>query len=441
MDGAGKAWMHIARDEPGRGANAPARDGLARGECSRAESSRAESSWGGSSQIESHRGESFRGDSSGRPPAVSWMGKSMRKRDLRLDAWRGLCLVDMLLIHLIYAKMQFGPSLQNIIGEYLRFAAGGFVLAAGMGVGRFFLPKIADPLTRRKGVLALWRRAFVLMAAYYLGTLGYIILDQWLFQMPLGPGIWPVLRDVLLFKSGDDLLPLYMILTACTPVMLAVLCRQRGWIWLALASAATFWYGTLHPDAMSLQSARPVFRPLLWQSIFVIGLILGSKFKQYDAWSLGRKITLAAVMWIGFAILFLADYGSSFGIAIPTFGLTFSKIPLSLGETLRYLTLALGMMVVLDLAWPLIASTLILRLLASFGQRSLVIYVAHTFIVLLCSWVCDNQIWSWGKWEMVLIVPSLALLWVIAWISGNWKSMLVRAVGVASPMRAMPESI
>jgi hypothetical protein len=371
---------------------------------------------------------------------VSWMGKSLRKRDARLDAWRGLCLVDMLLIHLIYARMQFGPHLQNFIGEYVRFAAGGFVLAAGMGVGRFFLPKIADPLTRRKAQLALFRRAFILVAAYYLGTLGYVILDQLLGYQPPGAGVWPVLRDVLLFKSGDDLLPLYIILTSCTPAMLGLLRRQHGWIILALASAATFWYGTLHPDAFSIQSARPVFRPLLWQAIFVAGLILGAKFKSYDAWPRRRKAMLAGVSWLGFAAVFLADYGPTFGINAPTLGLTFCKVPLSFGEFLRYLTLTVGMMVLLDLAWPWISETLVIRLLASFGQRSLVVYVAHTFIVLLMSSICD-QIWWWGKWEMTLILPSLALLWIIAWISGNWKTIIASWRSSATSLRAMPESV
>jgi septum formation protein len=65
-------------------------------------------------------------------------------RDFRLDFWRGLCLVDMVLVHLVYEGVKMGRVLQPTLGEYIRFAAGGFIFLAGLGVSYIFLPKAMD---------------------------------------------------------------------------------------------------------------------------------------------------------------------------------------------------------------------------------------------------------------------------------------------------------
>ena len=57
-------------------------------------------------------------------------------RDSRMDFWRGLCLLDMLLVHLVYNDMQFGSHLGPFFGEYARFAAGEFTLADKLAAQR-----------------------------------------------------------------------------------------------------------------------------------------------------------------------------------------------------------------------------------------------------------------------------------------------------------------
>ena len=81
------------------------------------------------------------------------------RRDDRLDFWRALCLIDMVLVHLVYvAGVNFG-IIQRSIGEYTRFAAGGFVFVAGMSIGAIFLPRTFADKGRRKVYFSLWRRA------------------------------------------------------------------------------------------------------------------------------------------------------------------------------------------------------------------------------------------------------------------------------------------
>ena len=69
-------------------------------------------------------------------------------RDQRLDFWRGLCLVDMLLVHLYYQNVQFGDFLGKLLGEYTRFAAGGFIFVSGLSIGVIFLPRALDEKRR-----------------------------------------------------------------------------------------------------------------------------------------------------------------------------------------------------------------------------------------------------------------------------------------------------
>ena len=66
-------------------------------------------------------------------------------RDFRLDFWRGLCLVDMVLVHLVYEGVRMGRILPPVLGEFTRFAAGGFIFLAGLAVTYIFLPKARDP--------------------------------------------------------------------------------------------------------------------------------------------------------------------------------------------------------------------------------------------------------------------------------------------------------
>ena len=83
-------------------------------------------------------------------------------RDFRLDFWRGLCLVDMVLVHLVYEGVRMGRILTPVLGEFTRFAAGGFIFLAGLAVTYIFLPKARDPLKRWPTYRALWRRSLYL---------------------------------------------------------------------------------------------------------------------------------------------------------------------------------------------------------------------------------------------------------------------------------------
>src|ERR1700677_2260457 len=93
-------------------------------------------------------------------------------RDQRLDFWRGLCLIDMVLVHLVWnAKVQCGPFLNDFFGSYTRFAAGGFIFVSGLSIGVIFWPRAADPKRRTKTYRALWRRSLYILVVNYMCAL------------------------------------------------------------------------------------------------------------------------------------------------------------------------------------------------------------------------------------------------------------------------------
>src|ERR1700685_3099088 len=98
-------------------------------------------------------------------------------RDQRLDFWRGLCLIDMVLVHLYYQNVQFGDFLGKLLGEYTRFAAGGFIFVSGLSICVIFLPRALDEKRRGKTYKALWRRSLYILAVNYLCAMVLIMME------------------------------------------------------------------------------------------------------------------------------------------------------------------------------------------------------------------------------------------------------------------------
>jgi hypothetical protein len=339
--------------------------------------------------------------------------KTRKVRDERLDFWRGLCLIDMVLVHLYYQKIQFGSVLGPIIGNYTRFAAGGFIFISGMSIGMIFMPRALDPQRRWATYTALWRRSLYILGIQYINALGQLLLADLEGNGGTYNSIWHVLRNVLLMREGGDLLPFYTLMLALSPLFIELLRRKRGWMVLAALSLGGFVYGLHNTWAFSM-AAPDKFPPLLWQAIFVCGFIFASIFKKYDALDVSWKILAAGIAWALFGVLFISEYSSDFGLPHLNLHMSFAKVPLSLGEALRYLTMTFGIIAVTDLVWKrLLASTPFAEFVQTLGRKSLAVYVCHLWVVegvaLLASY------WWWmGAWQIVLAVASVLVLWFFA---------------------------
>ena len=354
-------------------------------------------------------------------------------RDNRLDFWRVLCLIDMLLVHLIHQGMSLGTRLDLAIGEYTRFAAGGFVFIAGMSIGRIFLPRARDPEKRWPTYVALWRRAAVILLVHYVAEIGYLAMYPLFATQPV-PNLRGQVWAILTMRAGYDLLPFYVIVVALAPAMLELLRRRLWWVLGAVSLGLFTWGQWGNPWALALPNQQ-AFLPVLWQALFVAGLLGGAALPWYDALGRGAKIGLAVAAVAADAVLFVACYGPDFG-AYLWLPMAFAKVPLTTGEALRYLTITLAILFVTDLAWrPLLDGSRLAAFAERLGRNSLPVFVFHVWVVqLLVRTVNGFHVDGLGR--LLLGTGGLALLWAFACLleSGEPKRK-----GAKAPARPDPK--
>ncbi len=214
-------------------------------------------------------------------------------RDHRLDFWRGLCLVDMVTVHLIYEGVKVAGFLSAWLGEYTRFAAGGFIFLAGLGVTYIFLPKARDVEKRSSAYFSLWRRSLYLLFVHYAASLSFIFIYP--IRDFTGPYPHPLafVKEVLLFREGSDLLIFYVLMVAVSPVAHELIRRGYSWVLLA-ASLAVFEFGQFYPGFLSLPIQQN-FMIVLWQMVFVMGMFAGALLPRYDRMMARSKLAFAGL--------------------------------------------------------------------------------------------------------------------------------------------------
>ena len=335
-------------------------------------------------------------------------------RDQRLDFWRGLCLVDMLLVHLVSKNVQFGNFLGNLLGSYTRFAAGGFIFVSGLSIGVIFLPRAADPGKRGSTYKNLWRRSVFILGVNYLCAMVLIMME--ILHGDRGNFVNPfyLLRDIFLLREGGDLLPFYVMMIAISPFLMEAIRRKWGWICVLVSSVSLFTWGLWHPWALA-PAQHQGFPPVLWQVIFILGLLLGFAWPRYNALTATTKSALAAASWLIAGCLFVMEYSYQWGMPQLSFGVAFTKTPLSTAEALRYLSIIFSIITTTDLLWPYIAETSFAAFVQTLGRKSLPVYALHLWVVeamgaLAVAWP------QMGAWQISMAFFSILVLWLFALI-------------------------
>jgi hypothetical protein len=344
---------------------------------------------------------------------IASASRTLSQRDLRLDFWRGLCIVDMVLVHLLEYGLRSDTATRTIIYDYLRFAAGGFVFMAGLCVGAIHLKKALDPVRRNDIYLGLLRRSAFVLCVYYFSEFSYLLLCPFRTEHL---DLLQNLRVILTLQQGYDLLPFYVIMLALCPLFLELIRRGLWWV-LALLSIAAFTFGSAYPWAIGLHINQH-FLPMQWQIIFILGLFGGALLPRYDQLTRSGKLAIAIGSWFSMALL-LAIRGHWLGISIP---LSFEKVPLSVGELLRYIACTLAIITTTDLLWKKIEPTGARRFVNRLGRRSLGTYVAHIWIV---GWVV----------KISLLVPHSEIFAIVfmciatgfLWLFAVWMDDLAAA--------------
>lgn len=331
-------------------------------------------------------------------------------RDRRLDVLRGLCLFDMVLVHLLEQNVNAPWAFSEAVMHWLRFAAGGFVLTSGLCVGVIHYARALDPAKRTKTYVSLLKRAvFVLGVHYFASILSLIMIP---IQGRPVYGVGAMLWDVLTFRAGYDLLLFYVFMLAVSPLIIEAV-RRVGVLGVLGLSAGLFLWR--HDNAyLSLWAIERDFPLIHWQLIFVIGLALGSKLKAYDALPAERKwqlLAAAIVMVLG--IDTLSAYERAGALLLPWW-LTVTKLPLSPLEVVRYVSIAIAAGILLDRSWKYVGQSTAQKVLSAVGVQSLMLWVVHVPIVANVAsmpWPLATLAACAGVWLAAVIAAKLTKLW------------------------------
>lgn len=333
-------------------------------------------------------------------------------RDGRLDVLRGLCLLNMVLVHLIEQGLKVPWGVDEVVMHWLRFAAGGFILASGLCIGAIHYKKALDPTKRIKIYVSLLRRAGLVLLVHYFATFFSLILVplQWGYYEY---NTWTYVTDVLYFYTGYDLLLFYVVMLAASPVLIELI-RRLGVIVVAIGSGSLFflWYDNPYVPIYAIENHFPVIR---WQAVFIFGMLAGSKLTSFDALTRAGKLRLLAITSVlAFGLAGLSAIERYEHLTLPWY-LAVSKYPLSILEVVRYVAIVLTIGITLDLCWSKIASYRATAMTRVIGSQSLMLWVAHVPIVahlVPLNWI-------------ISIAISVPAVWIVAaigiWLSRQWS--------------------
>jgi hypothetical protein len=249
----------------------------------------------------------------------SWSGSSAAvrpvasKRDLRLDFFRGLSLLFIFIDHIpnnFLSNVTLHSVAFSDAAEVFVFISG---YAAALAYGRVLqssgLPIATVHIYRRVWQLYV---AHIFIFAIFAATVSYSIaaVDDPSFTQSFNISQFlddptAAIAQVLILRFQPqflNILPLYIVLLACFPLVLAAIARHP--LYALVPSGALYaltnlmgWQMPGYPDGASW-----FFNPLAWQFLFVIGAVVGySKvcgvaWLPQSRWLFRAAMTLAAVV-------------------------------------------------------------------------------------------------------------------------------------------------
>lgn len=367
------------------------------------------------------------------------------RRDLRLDLLRGWCVVVMIVDHV------GGESswLYALTGgnRFFVSAAEGFVLISGVTMGAVYAQVIA-----REGIAGMaakvLRRVRTLYALTVVLTITFAGLSAmlgspWTREATPGRPAEFFLGVLTLRRSYSltDVLLLYtMLVLAAAPVLAALAHRRAA---LALGLSWTLWLlWQLRQAEVELPwtIVDGGFPFMAWQAIFVTGIVVGYHRDAIAArLSAGRRRALLVAAG-GTTVVLVALFAG--GLVVPpslfsagTLGplgdALFDKDDASVGRVLALLAIGPFAYAVSTVAWvPLRRFTG--WLLLPFGQRALVAYGAHIFVVALAATPLAEPLRRDGEHAWAQLA-GVALVWAALPVIVSAGDLL-RALGRSRPL-------
>ncbi|MDF2919131.1 MAG: hypothetical protein K0S70_3348 [Microbacterium sp.] len=378
-------------------------------------------------------------------------------RDARIDLLRGLAIVFVVVNHLGLASyLQIGTQ------EFLGVVSGAelFVLLSGAVLGLVYRPKlvsggIGEVVIRTAGrSWKLYRTALVVVVLiFFLSLLPFLngravttftdqgtgaagtgatgrVYDLYagadrLLQYPVDP---QVVIDFLLLRMGPwqfNVMGLYVVLLLISPLVLWALGR-RWWPWVLGASLALYLVGYTTRLRLVPAQFEDSFPLLVWQMLFIVGMVAGFHRREIIAWFATRagRVALIAIVAVAVALMLFSwnnPYAPAPGdprLALVSdnafrgvYGALFERTYLAPGRLLNVLVLVVALYALLTAFWKPIAAVAG-GFLIPLGQSTLYVFVMHVFFALA---VASIPFLTRGDLllDTLANVVVLALLWLM----------------------------
>ncbi|OUM45661.1 acyltransferase [Arthrobacter agilis] len=389
-------------------------------------------------------------------PVRQWAYVGTSSRDARIDMLRGVAIIFVVVNHVGLTSL-FQLLTQETIGVVS--GAELFVLLSGAVLGLVYGPRVKDQLgdvvdrTSKRAwklyvtalvvvllVLALSRLPFLDATAVTTftdqgtgaaGTGGAgTVYDLYagmvgLFQFPVPAHLIP---DLFLLQVGPwqfNVMGLYVILLALSPIVLVSLSRGRAWLVLAV-SLGLYAVGTITKVRLLPSQFEESFPLLVWQVLFVLGMTAGYYRRQIVAWfSHPRQRVLlwaCALLAVALAIFSWTSpyFTNAYDVRLAllpeqTFRTVydgfFGRTYLGPGRLLNVLLVIITGYALLSVYWKPLERTLG-WFLVPLGQATLYVFILHVFLILAAANIPalrQGDIWL----NTAAYIVILALLWAM----------------------------
>lgn len=336
------------------------------------------------------------------PLISSWRYPKDSRRDSRLDFLRGYAVFAMICDH-VAGISWFSPLTGG--NRFVTSAAEGFVLLAGLVIGMVYGPRIArsgwlaaaDPIMRRASLLY---GVTVGLTLVFVGLFEFTGLKLWLdrtYGLGLTNPVELVVGTLTLHfvYHGTDILLLYCVLIAVSPLLLLALAKGK-WS-LVLAGSWLVW---LAHQFFPAQVAIPwtvtnayYFPVAGWQVIFVTAMIVGY-YREQVARVLGRLPIAGwlAVFSLGLEVLILIQRAHDTGrlaswpligrLAGDMYFVVFDKPSVAIGRLVATVIVAGFTYSLVTIFWGLLRRALG-WLLLPLGTSSLRAYGTHLLMIVV----------------------------------------------------------
>lgn len=354
---------------------------------------------------------------------ASWGYGEPTKRDSRIDFLRGLAIVFVVVNHLGMTSL-----FQLLTQEAVGFVSGAelFVLFSGLVVGMVYGPrvkddfgKVVDLTTRRAGKLYL-TALVVLVGVFLLSLLPFFQTDALTTYVDQGTGgaghnavgrtydLYAGMETLLQFPVPAQVLPaivllqfgpwqfnvmgLYVVLLLASPLILAALNRGKA-VWVLAATLGVYAVGAATRFRLLPSQFEDSFPLLVWQVLFVIGLVAGFHRHRIAAWLSAHAWVVAACTVLAVALTFLSwcnpylANGFDLRLAVipdtayrAMYDTFFGRTYLDPGRLLNVLVLVVTAYAFLSAYWKPVERALGWFLIP-LGQATLYVFILHVVLI------------------------------------------------------------